>query len=66
MDIVGDSVGNMAYSTPIGYNFYIFFTDAKDFYVSREITIFIVCVLKKLVGERTTEVLPALQNLFFP
>jgi hypothetical protein len=42
-----------------------FFTDAKDLYVSREITIFIVRVLKKLVGERTTEVLPALQNLFF-
>ena len=42
-----------------------FFTDAKDLYVSREITIFIVRVLKKLVRERTTEVLPALQNIFF-
>jgi hypothetical protein len=42
-----------------------FFIDAKDLYVSREITIFIVRVLKKLVGKRTTEVLPALQNLFF-
>jgi hypothetical protein len=42
-----------------------FFADAKDLYVSREITIFIVRVLKKLVRERTTEVLPALQNLFF-
>jgi hypothetical protein len=42
-----------------------FFTDAKDLYVSKEITIYIVRVLKKLVGERTTEVLPALQNLFF-
>jgi hypothetical protein len=42
-----------------------FFTDVKDLYVSREITIFIVRVLKKLVRERTTEVLPALQNLFF-
>jgi len=42
-----------------------FFTDAKDLYVSREITIFIVRVLKKLIRERTTEVLPALQNLFF-
>lgn len=42
-----------------------FFTDAKDLYVSREITLYIVRVLKKLVGKRTTEVLPALQNLFF-
>jgi hypothetical protein len=42
-----------------------FFTDAKDLYVSKEITIYIVPVLQNLVGERTTEVLPALQNLFF-
>ena len=37
----------------------------KDLYVSHEITTFIVRVLKKLVRERTTEVLPALQNIFF-
>jgi hypothetical protein len=41
------------------------FTDAKDLYVSRGIAIFLVPVLNGLVGERTTEVLPALQNLFF-
>jgi hypothetical protein len=42
-----------------------FFTDAKDLYLSKEITIYIVPVLQNLVGERTTEVLPALQKLFF-
>jgi hypothetical protein len=41
------------------------FTGAKDLYVHFAITIFIVGVLKKLVGERTTEVLPPLQNIFF-
>ena len=42
-----------------------FFTDTKDLYVSSEITVCIVPVLNSLVGERTTQVLPALQNLFF-
>jgi hypothetical protein len=41
------------------------FPDAKDLYISSEITTYIVPVLKKLVGERTTEVLPALRNIFF-
>jgi len=41
------------------------FTNAKDLYVSSKVTAYIVPVLKKLVGERATEVLPALQNLFF-
>ena len=41
-----------------------FFTHAKDLYVSSEVTTYIVPFLKHLVGERTTEVLPALQNLF--
>jgi hypothetical protein len=41
-----------------------FFTDAKDLYVSRDITRHILPVLKELVGESTTEVLPSLQNLF--
>ena len=41
------------------------FPDAENLYISSEITTYIVPVLKMLVGERTTEVLPALQNLFF-
>jgi hypothetical protein len=41
------------------------FPDAKDLYISSEITTYIVPVLNKLVGERTGEVLPALENLFF-
>jgi hypothetical protein len=41
------------------------FTDTKDLYVSSKITAYIVPVLKKLVGEKATEVLPALQNIFF-
>jgi hypothetical protein len=40
-----------------------FFTRAKDLYISGEITTYIVSVLESLVGERATEVLPALQNL---
>ena len=40
------------------------FPNAKELYVSSEITTYIVPVLKILVGERTAEVLPALQNLF--
>ena len=41
-----------------------FFPDAKDLYVFEEFTTCIVPALNKLVGERTTEVLPALQNIF--
>jgi hypothetical protein len=42
-----------------------FFPDAKDLYISSEVTTYIVPVLKNLVGEWTTAVLPALQNIFF-
>jgi hypothetical protein len=41
-----------------------FFTGAKDLYVSREITTYIVRVLKKLVGERTTSAKPECLLLF--
>ena len=41
------------------------FTDAKDLYVSHSIAKDFVPVLNGLVGERTTEVLPALQNVLF-
>ena len=41
------------------------FTNAKDLYISRDITMFIAPTLNELIGERTTEVLPALQNLYF-
>jgi hypothetical protein len=40
-----------------------FFASAKDLYISGEITTHIVSALGRLVGKRTTEVLPALQNL---
>jgi len=40
------------------------FTGAKNLYLSEETAPCISHVLRQLVGERTTEVLPALQNLF--
>ena len=40
------------------------FTAVKDLYVSSEFTSCITFVLQELVGERVTEVLPALQTLF--
>ena len=40
------------------------FTGAKDLYISKELTTSILSVLESLVGERTPEVLPALQNIF--
>jgi hypothetical protein len=40
------------------------FTAVKDFYVSSEFTPRIAPALQELVGERVTEVLPALQTLF--
>ena len=42
-----------------------YFTNVKDLYISGEITTFVIPALEKLIGERTTEVLPDLQNLFF-
>ena len=42
-----------------------FFTDAKDLYISNEITTCVAPVLENLGGEKATEVLPALRNLFF-
>ena len=41
------------------------FTNVKDLYISGEITTFVIPALEKLNRERKTEVLPALQNLFF-
>jgi hypothetical protein len=41
------------------------FTGAKNLYLSKDLTPRISPVLQQLVGERATEVLPALQNLFF-
>jgi hypothetical protein len=40
------------------------FTAVKDLYMSYEITLYIARALKELIGERVTEVLPFLQNLF--
>ena len=40
------------------------FTAVKDLYLFREFVPRIAPVLQELVGERVTEVLPALQNLF--
>lgn len=40
------------------------FTGAKNLYLSEDLVPCISPVLRQLVGERTTEVLPALQNLF--
>jgi hypothetical protein len=40
------------------------FTGAKHLYLSRDLTPRIAPILQELVGERTTEVLPVLQNLF--
>jgi hypothetical protein len=42
-----------------------FFTGVKYLYLSRELTPCIAPTLQTLIGERTMEVLPALQNLFF-
>jgi hypothetical protein len=42
------------------------FTAVKDLYISEEFTPRVTPVLKELVGERVTEVLPALQTLFLP
>jgi hypothetical protein len=41
------------------------FTAVKDFYLSQELPPLIAPTLQALVGERATEVLPALQTLFF-
>ena len=40
------------------------FTFVKDLYISRELVSLIARALRELVGERATEVLPALQTLF--
>ena len=40
------------------------FSDVKNFYLSRQIASRIAPALQELTGERTTEVFPALQNLF--
>ncbi len=40
------------------------FTSVKKLYLSRELTPFIAPALQEFVGERVTEVLPALQTLF--
>jgi hypothetical protein len=40
------------------------FTGAKDLYLSEDLAPCISPLLRQLVGERTTEVLPAVQNLF--
>jgi hypothetical protein len=40
------------------------FTAVKDLYLSKEFALSIVPALQELVGERTTEVLPTLQNIF--
>jgi len=40
------------------------FTTVKNLYLSEEVTRHIVPALEELVGGRTTEVLPALQNIF--
>jgi hypothetical protein len=40
------------------------FTSATDLYISSELTEHIEPALEELVGERVTEVLPALQTLF--
>jgi hypothetical protein len=42
-----------------------FFTDAKDLYISDGIATHVVPVLERLIGERATEVFPALRNVFF-
>ncbi len=42
-----------------------FFTGAEYLYVSQKLSPCISPILQELVGERTMEVLPALQNLFF-
>ena len=41
------------------------FTAVKNVYVCKELATCIALALKKLVGERITDVLPALENLFF-
>ena len=40
------------------------FTSVKSLYISQEFTPHIVSALQEIVGERVTEVLPALENLF--
>ena len=40
------------------------FTAARNLYLSKEFALLIVPALQELVGSRTTEVLPALQNVF--
>ena len=40
------------------------FTSAKNLYLSKEFALRLAPALQELVGERATEVLPALQNLF--
>jgi hypothetical protein len=42
-----------------------FFTGVKYLYVSQKLSRCILPILQELVGERTMEVLPTLQNLFF-
>jgi hypothetical protein len=42
------------------------FTAVKDLYISHEFAPRIVPALQELVGERVTEVLPALRTLFLP
>jgi hypothetical protein len=40
------------------------FSSVKNLYLSKKFVLFIAPALQELVGERVTEVLPALQNLF--
>jgi len=40
------------------------FSAVKNLYLTKEFTLHIVCALQELVGERVTEVLPTLENVF--
>jgi hypothetical protein len=42
------------------------FTAVKDLHLAKGFVTFIAPILQELVGERVTEVLPALQNIFLP
>ena len=63
-NIFRDCVGKTTSRAANGWNFSVHLPAVKGLYISQEFVPHIAPALQELVGERVTEVLPALQTLF--
>jgi hypothetical protein len=61
---IGNHIGRMMLKTRYGWIFYVHLWAAKNLYISKEFVPRIAPDLKILVGGKTTEVLPTLENIF--